>query len=136
MSSRLLVASRGLVALVPLMFAAGCNNALNPFCGSARPAPLIGSLSPSQVSFSQVQQGVLVTVNGNDFVQSSEIVVNGKALGPKVISGQVLQVTLNTDVISGPGSVQVKVMTPSGNVGDAGCSSGGTSSALTLTVSQ
>ena len=134
MSSHLRVVAAGLLALVPLMLVAGCNNALNPFCGSARPAPLIGSLSPSQVSFTQVQQGVLLTVNGNDFVQSSEIVVNGKALGPKVISGQALQVTLNTDVISGPGNVPVKVMTPSGNVGDAGCSSGGTSSALTLTV--
>lgn len=134
MFSHLRFVARGIVALVPLIVVSGCNNALNPFCGSARPAPLIGSLSPSQVSFTQVQQGVLLTVNGNDFVQSSEIVVNSKALGPKVISGQALQVTLNTDVISGPGSVQVKVMTPSGNVGDAGCSSGGTSSALTLTV--
>lgn len=136
MSSRLSLATRGLAALLPLMFVAGCNNALNPFCGSARPAPLIGSLSPSQVTFAQVQQGIVLTVNGSKFVQSSEIEVNGKALGPKVISGQQLQVTLNTDVISGPGKVQVKVMTPSGNVGDAGCSSGGTSSALTLTVSQ
>lgn len=134
MSSHLRFVARGIVAFVPLLLVAGCNNALNPFCGSSRPAPLIGSLSPSQVTFTQVQQGVLLTVSGNDFVQSSEIVVNGKALGPKVISGQALQVTLNTDVISGPGSVQVKVMTPSGNVGDAGCSSGGTSSALTLTV--
>jgi hypothetical protein len=37
-------------------------------------------------------------------------------------------------VISGPGQYNVKVMTPSGNVGDVGCSSGGTSSGLTLTV--
>jgi len=30
--------------------------------------------------------------------------------------------------------VNVKVTTPSGNVGDVGCSSGGTTSALVLTV--
>lgn len=136
MSSRLSLALRGLVALVPLMFVAGCNNALNPFCGSARPAPLIGSISPSTVTFAEVQQGVLLKVNGSNFEQSSEIVINGKALGPIVVSGQQLQIMLTSGVISGPGTVSVKVMTPSGKVGDVGCSSGGTSAALTLTVSQ
>ena len=53
-----------LVAIVILSFP-GCN-ALNPFCGSARPAPLIGSLSPSAINFSQVQQGVALTVNGTE----------------------------------------------------------------------
>ena len=52
MSSRL-----SLVALLAVMSLPGCNNTLNPLCGSARPAPLIGSLSPSMVSFGQVQQG-------------------------------------------------------------------------------
>ena len=123
-----------LVAIAPLVLISGCNNALNPFCGNVRPAPLIGSLSPSTVSFAQVQNGVLLTVDGDHFVQASEIVVNDKALGPNVISSQQMQVTLNTDVISGPGQVSVKVMTPGGNSSDAGCTSGGTSSALTLTV--
>jgi hypothetical protein len=45
-----------------------------------------------------------------------------------------LKVKVSTDVISGPGAVPVKVLTPSGNSGDLGCSSGGNSSALTLTV--
>lgn len=125
---------RKLVALVPLLLVAGCNNALNPFCGSSRPAPMIGSLSPSTVTFAQVQQGVLLTVTGSQFVPASEIVVNGKALAASAISAQKLQVTLNTDVISGPGKVSIKVLTPSGNSGDVGCSSGGTSTALTLTV--
>ncbi len=123
-----------LVALFPLVVLAGCSNALNPFCGSARPAPLIGSLSPSTVTFAQVQQGVALTVNGSHFVSASEIVINGTALGPTVISTQQLRVMLNTDVISAPGQVDVKVTTPSGNVGDVGCASGGTSSALVLTV--
>jgi len=113
---------------------AGCSNALNPFCGSARPAPLIGSLSPSTVTFTEVQQGVLLKVNGDNFVSASEIVINGKALGATIRSNQQLQIMLTTGVISGPGQVNVKVMTPSGNVGDVGCSSGGTSSALVLTV--
>jgi hypothetical protein len=123
-----------LVALAPLVILAGCSNALNPFCGSARPAPLIGSLSPSTVTFAEVQQGVKFTVNGSHFVSASEIVINGKVLGPTVVSNQQLQIMLTTGVISGPGQFNVKVKTPSGNVGDVGCSSGGTSSSLTLTV--
>jgi len=123
-----------LVALAPLVLLAGCSNAFNPFCGSARPAPLIGSLAPSTVTFAQVQQGVQLTVNGSHFGLASEIVINGTTLGPKVISTQQLQVMLTTDVISGPGQFDVKVMTPSGNVGDVGCTSGGTSSTLVLTV--
>jgi hypothetical protein len=121
------------VALV-VLFLAGCNNTLNPFCGSARPAPLIGSLSPSTVSFSQLTAGVMLTVNGSQFVPSSEIVVNGKTLAATATSAQQLKVTLTTDVISAPGKVDVKVVTPSGNTGDVGCSSGGTSTSLVLTV--
>jgi hypothetical protein len=117
-----------------VLFLAGCNNALNPFCGSARPAPLIGSLIPSTISFSQLSQGVVLTVNGSQFVPSSEIVVNGKPLAAIATSAQQLKVTLTTDVISAPGKVDVKVTTPSGNTGDVGCTSGGTSTALTLTV--
>ena len=123
-----------LLALALLAVLCGCSNTLNPFCGSSRPAPLIGSLSPSTVTFAQVQQGVLLKVNGSNFVSASEIVISGKPLGPTVNSSQQLQITLTTGVISGPGQLSIKVMTPSGNVGDVGCTSGGTSSALTLTV--
>jgi hypothetical protein len=73
-------------------------------------------------------------VNGSQFVPSSEIVVNGKTLAGTATSAQQLKVTLTTDVISAPGKVDVKVMTPSGNTGDVGCTSGGTSTALVLTV--
>jgi hypothetical protein len=118
------------------VFSTGCSNALNPFCGNVRPAPLIGSLAPSSVSMSQLQQGVTLTVNGSHFVPASEVVVNGKTLGATDVSSQELQVSLSTDVISGPGNVNVKVMTPSGNSGDVGCTSGGTSTALVLTVTQ
>ena len=122
-----------LVALA-LFTLAGCSNTLNPFCGSSRPAPLIGSLSPSTVTFAQVQQGVVLTVTGSQFVPASEIVVNGTALAASAISAQKLQVTLNTDVISAPGKESIKVLTPGGNSSDVGCTSGGTSTALTLTV--
>ena len=123
-----------LVALAPFVVLAGCSNALNPFCGSSRPAPLIGSISPSTVTFSEVQQGVLLKINGSNFVPASELVINGKILGATIVSSQQLQIMLTSGAVSGPGNVSVEVTTPSGNVGDVGCTSGGTSSALTLTV--
>ena len=122
-------------ALLALLFLAGCgNNTLNPFCGSARPAPLIGSLAPSTVTFAQVQQGVLVTVSGSNFVAASEAVINGKVLSANVVTDKKLTVKLTTGEISGPGAVKVTVLTPSGNSADLGCTSGGTSSALVFTV--
>jgi|ERR1700693_4986035 IPT/TIG domain len=129
MPSRLL-----LTTMLAVLFLPGCNNTLNPFCGSARPAPLIGALSPSTVSFSQVEQGSALMVKGSQFVSSSVVVINGKALSTTVSSNQQLQVMLTTGVISGPGPVNVSVQTPSGNTGDVGCTSGGTSSVLVLTV--
>ncbi len=122
-----------LVALA-LLFLPGCNNTLNPFCGSARPAPLIGSLSPSTVAFSKVEQGTMLVVNGSQFVSSSQVMIDGKALSTTVSSNQQLKVMLTTGVIAGPGTVSINVVTPSGNTGDLGCSSGGKSSVLTLTV--
>lgn len=112
----------------------GCNNTLNPLCSSSRPAPVIGSLSPSSMTVAQLQQGETLTINGNNFVSSSEVMINSTPLGATVVSPQEMQITLNTAVISGPGQVKVSVQTPSGNTGDLGCSSGGKSSALMLTV--
>lgn len=112
----------------------GCGNTLNPLCGSARPAPQIGSISPSTVNFSDVQQGITLTVSGSQFVASSQVVINTTSLAPTVVSSQQMKVKLSTDVISAPGPVKVMVQTPSGNSGDLGCSSGGKSSVLTLTV--
>jgi IPT/TIG domain len=117
-----------------LAILAGCNNTLNPLCGSARPMPVIGSLSPNAIPFTQVQQGATLTVNGSNFVSSSEALINQTPLAANVVDPQQLTVKLNPDVISGPGKVNVAVQTPSGNSGELGCSSGGTSSALVLTV--
>ena len=122
-----------LAVVLALLFLPGCN-ALNPLCGSSRPAPVISSLSASTITFAEVQQGFLLTVNGSDFVSSSVVIINGTTLSTTVKSSQQLQVTISTDLISGPGSANVTVNTPSGNSGYLGCNSGGTSSALTLTI--
>ncbi|MHB8218555.1 MAG: IPT/TIG domain-containing protein [Candidatus Sulfotelmatobacter sp.] len=119
--------------LLSLLVFQGCN-ALNPLCGSARPAPVIASVSPSTITFAEVQQGSLLTVNGTHFVSSSVVVINGTTLSTVVVSNQQLQVTLTTDVITAPGSASLTVNTPSGNSGEVGCTSGGTSRALVLTI--
>jgi hypothetical protein len=86
------------------------------------------------VSFAQVEQGSVLVVKGSQFVSSSQVVINGQGLSTTVASSQQLRVTLSSGVISGPGPVKVNVVTPSGNTGDLGCSSGGKSSVLVLTV--
>jgi hypothetical protein len=109
-------------------------NAVNPLCGSARPTPSIGSLSASTITLAQVQQGFVLNVYGAKFVSSSVVVINGNNLNTLVTSSTELQVTITASVISAPGSVNVTVNTPSGNSADLGCSSGGTSGALVLTI--
>ena len=112
----------------------GCN-ALNPLCGSARPSPDISSLSASTITFAQVQQGYVLTVNGSHIVSSSVVTINGTAVPTQVVSSSQLKVTLTPDIITEPGAVSVAIHTPSGNSGNLGCSSGGTSESLTLTIS-
>jgi len=119
--------------LLALLVFQGCNG-LNPLCGSARPAPVIGSLSASTITFAQVQQGFLLTVTGSKFVSSSVVVINYTTLSTQVMSSQQLQVTITPTLISAPGTASVTVNTPSGNSGNLGCTSGGTSSALDLTI--
>jgi hypothetical protein len=119
--------------LLALIVLQGCN-ALNPLCGSARPAPVIASLSATTITVAQVQQGFLLTVNGSHFVSSSVVVINGTTLTTQVLSSQQLQVTITTALISGPGTANVSVNTPAGNSGYVGCTSGGTSKVLVLTI--
>jgi hypothetical protein len=73
-------------------------------------------------------------VNGNDFVSASVVVINETTAVTTVVSAQQLQVTLTTALITGPGTANVAVNTPSGNSGDLGCKSGGTSGSLVLTI--
>jgi hypothetical protein len=123
-----------LLAIALALATLGCNNTLNPLCGSARPAPLIGSILPSTLTFAQVQDGPILIVNGSNFVSATVVVINSTPLATTVVSPQQLQVKLSSDVISGPGTEKVMVQTPSGNSGDVGCTSGGNSSVLNLTV--
>jgi hypothetical protein len=119
--------------LLGLLVFQACN-AINPLCGSARPAPIIGSLSASTITFAEVQPGYVLNVYGAKFVSSSVMVINGTKLSTLVTSSTQLQATITTDVISGPGTASVTVNTPSGNSGDVGCSSGGTSATLDLSI--
>jgi hypothetical protein len=121
------------VLLCAMLILQGCN-ALNPLCGSARPSPDIASLSAGIITFSQVQQGFVLTVNGSHIVASSVVLINGTTLTTLVVSSTELQVTLTDTVISGPGTATVTIKTPGGNSSDLGCTSGGTSHALTLTI--
>ena len=124
-----------LLAAVALVFTiVGCNNTLNPLCTSSRPAPVIGSLTPATVPFTQVQNGTTLTITGSNFVSSTQVMIGSKPISARVISPTKLTVKVNTGVISGPGDIRVAVDTPAGNTGDLGCTSGGKSSALTLTV--
>jgi hypothetical protein len=81
-----------------------------------------------------VQQGFLLSVNGSQFVSSSVVIINGTTLSTTVTSAQLLQVTITTALIPDPGTATVTVSTPSGDSGDLGCTSGGTSSTLDLSI--
>ncbi len=76
----------------------------------------------------------MLTVNGTDFVASSVIVINGTTLTTQVVSSTQVQATITTTLITAPGTATVAVNTPSGNSSYEGCTSGGTSKALTLTI--
>jgi hypothetical protein len=119
--------------LLGIMFLVGCG-ALNPFCGSARPKPVLTSLAPNPASLAQVQQGLVLTVNGSHFYSSSVILWNGAALPTTVMGNIQLQATITTTQISSPGTAQIVVHTPANLSGDLGCDSGGNSKALIFTV--
>ena len=119
--------------LVVLSLLPGCNT-LNPLCGSARPVPILNSISPKTMAFSQLPPTFVITANGRDFVSSSVVVFNGATLATGVTNHSQLTATITSSMISAPGSFNVVVKTPAGNTGDVGCSSGGTSSGQVLTV--
>ncbi|MFY9842515.1 MAG: IPT/TIG domain-containing protein [Terriglobales bacterium] len=112
---------------------AGCG-VHNPFCGSDRPKPGLVSLVPNPASLAQIQQGLLLTVNGSNFYSNSVVVWNGAGLPTTVVSSSELQVTITTTQISSPGTAQIIVHTPPNLAGDLGCDSGGDSTPLTFTV--
>jgi hypothetical protein len=129
-SCRIVLLSSWLVALSLLP---GCNT-LNPLCGSARPKPSLSSISPATMAFSQLPPSFVLTATGGHFVSSSVMVFNGATLATTVVSSSELTAEITSSMIPAAGSFSVVVKTPAGNSGDVGCSSGGTSSAQTLTV--
>ena len=119
--------------LLAIMLFTGCG-AVNPFCDSARPKPALTSLAPNPASLTQVEQGLLLTVNGSHFYSSSLVLWNGAALPTTVMSSTQLQATITSTQISSPGTAQIGVHTPANLSGDLGCDSGGNSKALIFTV--
>jgi len=71
-------------------------------------APVMGSLSASTITFAQVQQGFLLTVTGKELSRFCRD-HHGTTLITAVKSSQQLQVTIPTDLISGPGTANVTV---------------------------
>jgi trimeric autotransporter adhesin len=120
-------------SLVVLLLLLGCN-ALNPLCGSARPAPILDSISPATMVFAQLPSSFVMTAAGSHFVSSSVVIFNGATLATTVVSSTQLTVNITSSMITAPGSFKVIVQTPAGNSGDLGCTSGGTSSTQVLTV--
>jgi hypothetical protein len=118
---------------VALLHLPGCN-AVNPVCGSARPLPILNSISPATMVFSQVPPSFVLTATGSHFVSSSVVVFNGATLATVVISSSEMTVNIASSMIPAPRSFKVFVQTPAGNSGDLGCSSGGSSSSQVLTV--
>ena len=116
-----------------LSFLPGCN-ALNPLCGSSRPAPSLNSISPTTLVFSQLPPSFVLTATGTQFVASSLVVFNGATLATSVDSSSGATVTINSSMIPAPGSFNVAVRTPAGNSDNLGCTSGGTSSVRILRV--
>jgi hypothetical protein len=79
-------------ALLAPLFLPGCgNNTLNPL-RECQPALLIGSLSPSTLTFAEVQQADTLTVRGSRFVAASQVVINTTPLSATVVSDQQLKV--------------------------------------------
>ena len=103
-------------------------------CGSSRPAPILNSLADTTITFAQVQQGFLLTLNGREFVGSSVVIIDGTTVNAQVLSSTQVSVTITATMISAPESASISVKTPSGNSGYVGCTSGGTSQALVLTI--
>jgi IPT/TIG domain len=119
--------------LVVLLLLTGCN-ALNPLCGSARPAPVLNSISPTTIGFAQASAGFVLTATGSQFISSSIVVFNDTNVATTVTNNSQLTVSIPSSMVSAPGTFNVDVQTPSGNSGNLGCTSGGTSSVRILTV--
>ena len=116
-----------------LLLFLGCN-ALNPLCGSARPVPILASISPKTMVFAQLPPSFSLVLTGSQFVSSSVVVFNGATLVTAVNSSSQLTVAITSAMAPATGTYGVQVQNPAGNSGNLGCASGGESASLTLTV--
>jgi hypothetical protein len=116
-----------------LLFICGCS-ALNPFCSSSRPKPVLTSISPSTVTLADVQTGFVLTLTGSSFVSSTVVIINNTTMNTQVLSSTKMQVTVTSGLITAAGSASVSAHTPNGTSGDLGCSSGGNSAVQVLTI--
>jgi len=119
--------------LTLLVLLPGCNS-LNPLCGSARPVPVLDSVSPATIAFSQLPATISLILTGSQFVSSSVVMFSGTTVPTTVNSKSQLTATVPSSLITGPGSYSIQVQTPAGNSADFGCSSGGKSATLKLAV--
>ena len=87
--------------LVVLLLLPGCNT-LNPLCGSARPVPILNSISPKTMAFSQLPPTFVITATGSEFVSSSVVVFNGATLATGVTNHSQLTATITSSMISAP----------------------------------
>jgi hypothetical protein len=124
----------GFVALLAAVATLPGCNALNPLCGSARPVPVLNSISPTTVTMAEVRNTVTLVLAGSSFVSASVAQVDNSKVGTVVSSSTRIQASVGTAYVTGPGSYLISVNTPSGNTGNLGCESGGTSGQATLTV--
>ncbi|MBL8232843.1 MAG: BACON domain-containing protein, partial [Bryobacterales bacterium] len=74
--------------------------------------PTITTLS--QTSAVAGSQGFALTVNGTNFVQASQILVNGSPLATTFVSGTQLRADIPANLIARPGSIEIRVASPGG----------------------
>ena len=107
-------------------------------CGTCNPRPLITSISPQSTTAGGGQ--FTLTVNGNNFVPSSQIFWNGSSLVTTFVNHHQLTAVVPAADIVSPGTVVVLVSNPSGstmlvftfNSSNNGC--GGNSGGVTFTI--
>jgi hypothetical protein len=134
-ATRFLSTAAKFALLAPLLFLSSCNS-VNPLCGSARPVPVLDSVSPATIEFSQLPPTFTLSLTGSHFVSSSVIVFNGTTLSTTVVSSSQLTATITSSMVPAPASYNIQVQTPAGTSGELGCTSGGSSATLTLSVTQ
>jgi hypothetical protein len=97
----------------------GGTSAALSFTVTAAPlVPVANSLSPTSVTAGSA--GLTLTVNGSDFVASSEVRWNGSARPTTFVSASQLRATLSATDLVTVGSVPVSVFTPAPGGGTSG----------------